>query len=81
MRNPYAWTDEQRELYSRMLRFMSENKELMTHPQMPIISEELWHTICHNSATLAADMIAGDLTILNDDESVLATTKNISSLQ
>jgi hypothetical protein len=53
---PEDWTDEQRELYTRVHKFMVANKDAMCHPAAPIVTEQHWQTIAHNAAFIAAEL-------------------------
>lgn len=73
---PDDWTDEQREVFGKVYRFMQLNQDTHCHPGMLTLSDEHWQTICYNSAFLAASVVGGEnLTICDDDERVLATTE------
>ena len=71
---PDDWSEAQNILYVKVHRFMSANKNAMSHPQAPVFTDEHWQTVCHNAAFLAAEMLETDsLRILDvDTEEVIA---------
>jgi hypothetical protein len=52
---PEDWTDEQRNLFSRLWRHMETNQHLFTHPQAPRVTAEHWRITCWNAAWLATE--------------------------
>jgi hypothetical protein len=73
---PEDWTDEQKDVFGKVYRFMQKNQSTHCHPAMPKPDDEHWNTICFNSAWLAASIAFGDeLTICDEDDAVLASTE------
>ena len=78
---PDAWTEEQREMFSKMLRFILANQDGFRHPFADEMAPAHWLTICHNAAWCAAEFMGCDeLTILNfETGAVIARTPTLSS--
>jgi len=57
---PEEWTEEQREMFSHVFRFMVMNQRSMIHPQTPEIPDDQWLTVCHNAAWAAAEFMECD---------------------
>jgi len=72
---PDEWTEDQRAVYGRMLRFMLANQELFTHPDTPRMPEDQWRTIAHNAACIGADFSGGGEVTIMDGDTVIATTE------
>lgn len=57
---PEDWTDEQRDLFSKVCRYITSNQDAFCHPAMPRISSEHFATIAWNAAFIAAELSTGD---------------------
>lgn len=67
---PEDWDDEQRALFVRLHRLLSENQCMVTHPHAATIPARHWDTIAWNVAHLAVDPPADDMTlVLYDSDS------------
>ena len=70
---PDRWTEEQKTLYTRVLRFMETNGQVILHPSMPPVDPAHLATICHNAAFVAAEMLEhNQLRIIDDEGRIVA---------
>jgi len=78
---PDEWTEEQREMFSHVFRFMLMNQRAIKHPESPDLQDEQWRTICHNAAWAAAEFMECDeLTITDlDTGTIMASTPKMVS--
>jgi hypothetical protein len=73
---PSDWTSEQRALFSRLHKLMTESQSVFMHPDAVRLSDEHWSTVALNAAWTAAEMIGSDDKIVFRDREtgeVLAT--------
>jgi len=80
---PDRWTDEQNEVYSRVLRFMATNPQAFVHPNAPLIDAEFWDVTCHNAAWFAAECAGecGKITFVDSDTNEVFASESGATLQ
>lgn len=57
---PDDWTEEQRDLFVKVHRFITANQQTFVHPAAPPIESAHFNTIAWNAAFVAAELMAGD---------------------
>lgn len=77
---PDRWTAEQKSLYMKLYRFVTENQNALKHPDAPLFSVEQWDTTSHNLAWSAAELLERDTFGIMDEESGQVVTNNTSGL-
>lgn len=57
---PKDWTSEQRALFCRLHKLMTESQSVFMHPDAERLSVEHWSTVALNAAWTAAEIIGSE---------------------